>query len=107
MPFVRSELILDPQLDDTSIVRAGDDAEGGGADRAARLAEADVVEQVEGLDPELDQRAAGQVEVLEQRRIGAREAGPANDVAALVADLAGVGSQGQALEAAGVEPLRH
>ena len=104
----RSELILDPQLHDAAVVGAGDRRRTWSARRCCRPGWPKRVwlNRLNASTRSWMRCLPREVEVLEQRQVGAREAGAAHGVAARVADLTGVRRQRQALEAAGVEPLR-
>src|SRR6185503_10089443 len=102
-----SEAVFHSQLDDTSVIRAEDGAERRRADGGPGLSEADLVEEVEGLDPELQGVTAVQDEVLEEGQVGAVEPRPAHGVSALVSRPHARLRQRPAHEAARVEPLRH
>src|SRR5262249_27362033 len=99
-----SETVLQRQLNYPPIVCAGDASEVGSADLIPRLTEAGLVEQVEGLNSELQPMRPGQDHILEQGEIGAREAGAANAVAWRRSGLGSVGERA-ADKTAGREPL--
>src|SRR5207247_837762 len=58
--------VLHAELDDPAVVRYGDGAEGGRPDRAAGLSEADLVEQVERFEAELQRMVLVDLDVLEE-----------------------------------------
>ncbi len=62
------------------------------ADEAFRLTEVDAIEEVEGLDAELDFAHLVNAELLEERRVGVEESRPAQGVAPQVAERADGGS---------------
>src|SRR5262245_24501699 len=83
----RSEAVLQPELERAPVVGRRDLAERRGPDGVAGPPVDDLVEHVEALEAQLELVPAvrAEAEVLEQRQVGAIEARPAHDVAALVA----------------------
>src|SRR5262245_65086190 len=93
-----SELELERELEDALGVQS---AIGSGVDQASRageraheairVVEIDVVEEVYRLDVELSFEALGELELLEERRVGSPITGAAQRVALLVAKSSGRG----------------
>jgi hypothetical protein len=71
--------------------RCGDDAERGGSCRRAgtRVAEAGMIEEVEGIDSELEHQALGNLRVLIERHIDVGKARSACAVALHIAEASG------------------
>ena len=84
-PLHRSEEVLDAELHDAAVFRAGNLTEWRSADGAIGLAEARLVPDVEAFDAHLDAVVSGETEALEHGKIRSLESGAADAVAAGVA----------------------
>src|SRR5262245_787408 len=102
----RLEAVLDSKLDDAIVAGCRRDLpEGGRADGVPGLIQLRLVEDVEGLRPELAPLAPREIDVLEQRQVGPDEAGPAYRVATKVAGPFASLCKRPSYEAAGIEPF--
>src|SRR5216683_802634 len=89
------EQVLDPELHHAAVLRRSDPAEAcRRADCGGRVVEADLVEDVERLHPDLDPPRAAELDILEQREIRRCEPRAANRVAAGIARTIGRGRHG-------------
>src|SRR5690349_21969044 len=80
----RLEDVLEAKLNDAPIFRRRDLSERRRAERAVGLSETRLVQDVEAFDAHLHAMTRGEVEVLEDRQVGALEPGTADRVAARV-----------------------
>ncbi len=98
---VMSEQQLQPKLNVARVAGGGDPAEGWGAEEVVRQIEVGVVEEVEGLGPELKSHALSQSGVLHQRHVHTLKSWSLQNISSGVAEC----SRCREGESGSVEPL--